>query len=220
MFLLNSCLGLFSAARSLWRPFSRSYGTILPSSLTALLPSALGSSPHLPVSVCGTGATAAIAAFLDARPALSPTSVRSSPDACTGKGVCLLTASSRFPGLSVPGRVSRTCPHSSVPWQGRTLHLLSIGYGFRPRLRPRLSQGRSALPWNPWIFGLKDSHFHLATRSGILSPVLSTAPSGTASSCTRCSPTNVLPFHSFGGAFQPRTFSAQGLSTSELLRTL
>ena len=27
-------------------------------------------------------------------------------------------------------------------------------------------------------------------------------------------------FHGFGGAFQPRTFSAQGLSTSELLRTL
>ena len=29
-----------------------------------LLPSALGSSPYLPVSVCGTGPTAAIAAFL------------------------------------------------------------------------------------------------------------------------------------------------------------
>ena len=27
-------------------------------------------------------------------------------------------------------------------------------------------------------------------------------------------------FHGFGGVFQPRTFSAQGLSTSELLRTL
>ena len=36
-------------------PFSRSYGVILPSSLTMLLPFVLGSSPHLPVSVCGTG---------------------------------------------------------------------------------------------------------------------------------------------------------------------
>ena len=36
-------------------PFSRSYGVILPSSLTMLLPLVLGSSPHLPVSVCGTG---------------------------------------------------------------------------------------------------------------------------------------------------------------------
>src|SRR5690606_27915398 len=36
-------------------PFSRSYGVILPSSLTRVLPRALGSSPRLPVSVCGTG---------------------------------------------------------------------------------------------------------------------------------------------------------------------
>ncbi|EDS05860.1 hypothetical protein CLOSCI_01950 [[Clostridium] scindens ATCC 35704] len=49
-------MGQFSAAISLWHSFSRSYGVILPSSLTMLLPSALGFSPHLPVSVCGTGA--------------------------------------------------------------------------------------------------------------------------------------------------------------------
>ena len=55
MFLVNSCLGRFSAAYSRRHPFSRSYGVNLPSSLTTLLPMALGSSPHLPVSVCGTG---------------------------------------------------------------------------------------------------------------------------------------------------------------------
>ena len=55
MFLVNSCLGRFSATNSRWHPFSRSYGVNLPSSLTTLLPMALGSSPHLPVSVCGTG---------------------------------------------------------------------------------------------------------------------------------------------------------------------
>ena len=65
MFLLNSCLSLFSAATSLWHPFSRSYGVILPSSLTMLLPPALGFSPHLPVSVYGTGVHHTIAAFLD-----------------------------------------------------------------------------------------------------------------------------------------------------------
>ena len=65
MFLLNSCLSHFSAAGSLRRPFSRSYGAILPSSLTTLLPSALGFSPHPPVSVYGTGTYGAIAAFLD-----------------------------------------------------------------------------------------------------------------------------------------------------------
>ena len=65
MFLLNSCLSHFSAASSHWRPFSRSYGAILPSSLTTLLPPALGSSPHPPVSVYGTGTYGTIAAFLD-----------------------------------------------------------------------------------------------------------------------------------------------------------
>ena len=65
MFLLNSCLDLFSAACSRRRPFSRSYGAILPSSLTMLLPPALGFSPHPPVSVFGTGPYYTIAAFLD-----------------------------------------------------------------------------------------------------------------------------------------------------------
>ena len=37
------------------QPFSRSYGFILPSSLTRVFSRALGFSPHLPVSVCGTG---------------------------------------------------------------------------------------------------------------------------------------------------------------------
>ena len=36
-------------------PFSRSYRVILPSSLTRVLSRALGFSPRLPVSVCGTG---------------------------------------------------------------------------------------------------------------------------------------------------------------------
>ena len=65
MFLLNSCLDLFSAACFRRHPFSRSYGVILPSSLTMLLPSALGFSPHPPVSVYGTGPYISIAAFLD-----------------------------------------------------------------------------------------------------------------------------------------------------------
>ena len=55
VFLLNSRLGLFTAAPSLERPFSLSYGTNLPSSLTTLLPLALEFSSYLPVSVCGTG---------------------------------------------------------------------------------------------------------------------------------------------------------------------
>ena len=77
MFLLNSCLSLFSATTLLkWHPFSRSYGVILPSSLTMLLPPALGFSPHLPVSVCGTGTYNTIAAFLDGSLSDFPTKFR------------------------------------------------------------------------------------------------------------------------------------------------
>jgi hypothetical protein len=63
--LLNSRLGLITAALSrsymlniltlIEHPFSLSYGVILPSSLTRVLSRALGFSPHLPVSVFGTG---------------------------------------------------------------------------------------------------------------------------------------------------------------------
>ena len=56
MFLLNSCLGRFSAASLRRLPFSLTYGVNLPSSLTTLIPLVLGFSPHPPVSVCGTGA--------------------------------------------------------------------------------------------------------------------------------------------------------------------
>ena len=55
MFLVNSCLNLFTAACRSRHPFSRSYGVILPSSLTIVRSLTLGFSPHLPVSVCGTG---------------------------------------------------------------------------------------------------------------------------------------------------------------------
>ena len=64
VFLLNSRLGRFSAARFgspphgrvtyHGHPFSRSYGAILPSSFSTTHSSTLGSSPRLPVSVCGT----------------------------------------------------------------------------------------------------------------------------------------------------------------------
>ena len=78
MFLLNSCLSLFSAAHVLGGlPLSRSYGDILPSSLTMLLPSALGFSPHPPVSVYGTGYVYAIVAFLGSHICRFPTLFRS-----------------------------------------------------------------------------------------------------------------------------------------------
>ena len=91
-------------------------------------------------------------------------------------GFAYQTLSPPPPVFPFPAHASLLCPHSSVIKKYRNLHLLSIGYVSRPRLRPRLSQGRSALPWKPWIFGHKDSHLILATHSGILSSHSSTAP--------------------------------------------
>ena len=96
------------------------------------------------------------------------------------------------PVSSFPAHALHACPHSSVALWYRNLNLLSIGYAFRPRLRPRLPQGRSALPWNPWIFGREDSHLPLATHSGILPSRRSTPPSGGASLRRQCSPTGAL----------------------------
>ena len=57
VFLLNSCLDLFSAPALARRdPFSRSYRVSLPSSLTVIHSSALVFSTRPRVSVCGTGA--------------------------------------------------------------------------------------------------------------------------------------------------------------------
>ncbi len=92
MFLLNSCLSHFSAASLTWRPFSRSYGAILPSSLTTLLPPALGFSPHPPVSVYGTGTYKAIAAFLDSMDSLTSLLLFRSPSHFSfKKRFCLLS---------------------------------------------------------------------------------------------------------------------------------
>ena len=170
MFLLNSCLSLFSAATSLWHPFSRSYGVILPSSLTMLLPPALGFSPHLPVSVYGTGMYHTIAAFLDSRNHTLRyfSSLRVTSSDCTADLPTVLLP--RLPRYSHSRDVLSFCvPHSSDDTWYRNFNLLSIDYASQPRLRPRLTQSRSALLWKPWIFGLEDSHLHLATHSGILS---------------------------------------------------
>ena len=170
MFLLNSCLSLFSAASSQRHPFSLSYGAILPSSLTMLLPPALGFSPHPPVSVYGTGPYRTIAAFLDSQLTSFATLLFAPHHVfALQHGFSCATATPLVPGFPFPALALCLCPHSSVYTEYRNLYLLSIDYGFRPRLRSRLTQGRSALPWKPWIFGPKDSHLRLATHSGILS---------------------------------------------------
>ena len=91
-------------------------------------------------------------------------------------GFAFTAPTSLAPVSSFPAHAFHVCPHISVILRYRILNLLSIDYASRPRLRSRLTQGRSALPWKPQIFGRKDSHLPLATHSGILSSILSTAP--------------------------------------------
>ena len=137
-----------------WLPFSRSYGDILPSSLTIVLPLIFGFSPCLPVSVCGTGTLVSIVAFLD------------SVDSATS---LLIFAPHRISELAR----MRICLHSlptyldvlfhqydslsfCVPtslfndlrWYWN-FHQLSIAYAFWPRLRSRLTLSGRAFLRNP-----------------------------------------------------------------------
>ena len=108
---------------------------------------------------------------------------------------------------------SRLCFPSRVPavliTRGAGIfYLLSIGYASLPLLRPRLTQSRSALLWKPWIFGRKDSHLALATHSGILSSCMSTSPSGNASPIQECSSTNLAVPRLRCGVSAPDIFGA------------
>ena len=161
-------------------PFSRSYRVILPSSLTRVLSRALGYSPRLPVSVCGTGTTVpSLEAFL----------------ASMGHG--------RFgtlPSLPITPRASRETdlpiPHPTGldalfqprarpsllghPFLNRSCGGTGFSTGYpsptpqRPRLRPRLTLGGRAFPRKPQACGGQDSH--LPSRLLIPAFSLPTAP--------------------------------------------
>ena len=164
----------------------------MPSSLTRVIPFVLQFSCRLPVSVCGTGASQlSLSAFLasvnsSAFPAGSALSgARSSPTlpaSPSGRG--FPSPRSDYPSVSLL-RTVRRC-------RNILLHLLSITYAFRPRLRSRLTPGGRTFPGKPWAFDGKVSHFSLATYAGILSSKLSTAPFDTASACLDCSSTNYV----------------------------
>ena len=124
MFLVNSRLGLFSAACSRRLPLSRSYGVILPSSLTTLLPLALGFSPHLPVSVCGTGTLVYARAFLASQHRGLPYYI-SVPFAQLnqrlGSAICKCPSGLKFGGYGISTVCASTTPRGlalapGLPW--------------------------------------------------------------------------------------------------------
>ena len=124
MFLVNSRLGLFSAAYRSRLPFSRSYGVNLPSSLTTLLPLALGFSPHLPVSVCGTGTLVYTRAFLASQHRGLPYYI-SVPFAQLnqrlGSAICKCPSGLKFGGYGISTVCASTTPRGlalapGLPW--------------------------------------------------------------------------------------------------------
>ena len=105
------------------------------------------------------------------------------------------------------------------------INQLPIDYAFRPRLRVRLTLGGFTVPRNPWVCGEQDSHLlsRYLFRHNRFRGVQRSLPSSFTRlerSPTRAQDQRSHAIHSFGCALKPRSFSAQNLSTSELLRTL
>ena len=192
----------------------------MPSSLTILLPSALGFSPHPPVSVCGTGTYKTIAAFLDSQgpglPYLCSVRITSSdhaadlPTALLPRLLRVLHPRIPFP-VCVPTVLFICGTGISTCYPSTTSFDLALG----PDL-PRADQLYSG--------NLRYSAERILTFLSLLIPAFSLLISPLLLSVQllrdKNAPLPISRFHGFGVVFQPRTFSAQGLSTSELLRTL
>jgi hypothetical protein len=127
-------------------PFSRSYGVRLPSSLTAVLSSALGYSPRVPVSVL----------------------VRSTVSSPMNFSRVLIYRLRQQNGLdlAIPprlagGSASKDYIHGfNLYSRCGNINPLSIVYAFQPRLRYRLTLGGFTFPRKPYAFGVQDFHLH------------------------------------------------------------
>ena len=153
--MINSRRSRFTVAKGSvnhpWHPLSRTYGIILQSSLTTILPSALDYSSRLPVSVLVRSAKhQTYEAFLG-RPAddfvninaLGPLAWIAWADLPTHH---LARVHGHFYSYRSPfGRRPSIGPLS---WR-RNVDLLSIVYAFRPRLRHRLTLGGFTFPRKP-----------------------------------------------------------------------
>ena len=142
----------------------------MPSSLTTLLPLALGFSPHLPVSVCGTGTLAYTRAFLASEHRRLPYYV----------SVPFARVNQR------PGSAISKCPSG----------LRFGGYGISTVCASTTPRGLALAPGLPWADEPSPRNLRfsaiLATHSGILTRIQSTRPYDRTSPRIRRSPTTVL----------------------------
>ena len=131
-----------------------------------LLPSALGFSPHPPVSVYGTGTLQTIAAFLDAWLTHFPTLVRSASRLWIATRFFLCDSSFACPGIPFPGCAFHTCPHSSVLTQYTTC--CPSATSFDLALGPDLPRADQLYPGN-----LRYSAIRILTLFSLLIPAFS-----------------------------------------------
>ena len=184
-----------------------------------LLPSALGFSPHLPVSVYGTGTVQTIAAFLGSWLTHFPTFVRYASRLRIIERICQLYSYLACHGIPFPLVLSLCVPTVLLYCSTGISTCCPSATSFDLALGPDLPRADQLYPGNlrysawriPTSISLLIPAFSLPIRPQLL-PVL-LRPYGNA-------PLPTFRFLSFGVVFQPRTFSAQDLSTSELLRTL
>ena len=201
MFLINSRLGLFtvtalgSGSKSLHprrHPFSRSYGAILPSSLTMVLPIALVCSTHPLVSVCGTGSCGLPRGFSWKHGLTDFTqSLRPAPQPSRGARFTTPQPTCHRGDVQNPVQLPFSVAPSVIASvrRCRNVNLLCIGYAFRPRLSSRLTLGGLALPRKPWVYGGGVFHAALVTHASILTSGRSTSGHPGASPRTESSPT-------------------------------
>ena len=184
-----------SGSKSLHRsrhPFFRSYGVILPSSLTIVLPIALVCSTHPPVSVCGTGSSE-LPRGCSWKYGLTDFTQLLRPDPQPSREAHFTTSQPTVSHGDVqnPARLPFSVTPSVITffWRCRNVYLLCIDYAFRPRLSSRLTLGGLALPRKPWVYGGDVILVALVTQASILTSGQSTAGYPTASPRTESSPT-------------------------------
>ena len=153
--MINSRQSRFAAASQSVNPrrhpLSRTYGVILQSSLTSVLPSALDFSSRLPVSVLVRSLQLQpLEAFLG-RPSDHFLNINA-----VGPPAWLVWADLPIPHLTRSHghfysyrSLSKRRPSIGPLWWRRNVDLLSIVYAFRPRLRYRLTLGGITFPRKP-----------------------------------------------------------------------
>ena len=129
-------------------PFSRSYGAILPSSLTWFISRTLGYSPRLPVSVYGTDVLLSTLRSFSWQHSINESRLYKVLTVLTtlelyGRRICLPTTLQPSPAVFPPkrkihpdGSPNILRPSIAPAKRYRNINLLSIDYAFRPRLRP------------------------------------------------------------------------------------